>query len=388
MAKIFVTDSAGENPVPFLRGILTRSLTEAGLGFDEAYQLASEIRQQIGDSGTITNDALFALVRDDLRRRESAEIAERYAARRAPDTGLLVRHPNGDLLPFSRTEHVRCLAACGLTEEEAAHASGMILGEIISRQQREIAVDALRARSQHCLDVHFGRRAAERYRIWMDFIQSGRPLILLIGGAGGSGKSTIATELAHRLGIVRTQSTDMLREVMRMLIPERLLPILHRSSFDAGDLVEPSSDGEQDPLAAVVAGYRRQLELLAVPCEAVITRAIRERVSLILEGVHVHPGLAERISGHGDAILVPIMLGVLKPEHLRARLRGRQRIAPERDTRTDPANFRRIWHLQGHLLDEADRLGTPILLNEDQDKATTLVLRTVIDVLDSAKPAV
>ena len=45
----------------------------------------------------------------------------------------------------------------------------------------------------------------------------------------GTGKSTLATELAHRLGIVRTQSTDMLREVMRTMIPAHLMPALHVS---------------------------------------------------------------------------------------------------------------------------------------------------------------
>ena len=32
-------------------------------------------------------------------------------------------------------------------------------------------------------------------------------------------RSTISAEIAHRLDIVRTQSTDMLREVMRLMFP-------------------------------------------------------------------------------------------------------------------------------------------------------------------------
>lgn len=385
MAKIFVTDITGENPVPFLRGILTRSLTDAGMTFEEAYQVASDLRQQLGDGATVTNDTLYAMVLESLRTDFSAAIAESYAARRARAPVLQVRHPGGELLPFSRIEHIRCLAACGLSQDQASNASGMILNELGTRQQSEIGTDELRELSQHCLDIHFGSRAAERYRVWMDFIQSGRPLILLIGGVSGSGKSTIATELAHRLGIVRTQSTDMLREVMRMLIPERLLPDLHRSSFDPAQT--PAENADDDPLAGVIECYQRQLELLAVPCEAVITRAIRERVSLIIEGVHVHPGLAERLNPCGDAVLVSIMLGVLKPEELRARLSGRRHDAPARNTRTDVSNFQRIWYLQAYLLNEADRIGTPILINDDQEAVTTGVLRTVIDVLDAAKRA-
>jgi 2-phosphoglycerate kinase len=74
---------------------------------------------------------------------------------------------------------------------------------------------------------------------------------------------------------------------------------------------------------------------------------------------------------------------VLRPDELRARLTGRRRDAPGRNTRVDPANFKRIWELQAYLLAEADRVGAPILINDDKDSVTTLVLRTVIDVLDA-----
>jgi 2-phosphoglycerate kinase len=386
MAKIHITDTAGDNPVPFLRGILTRSLTEAGLAFEDAYQVASDIRQQIGDSNTITQDDLRALVIQHLRAKHPSAVLDAYEAARTPLTGILVLNTAGELQPFSRNEHMRCLAACGLSEEQAGNASSMLMQELGDRQQWKITTDELRALSHECLKIHFGERAAERYRVWMDFTHSGRPLILLIGGGTGSGKSTIATELAHRLGIVRTQSTDMLREVMRMLIPERLLPVLHRSSFDAGSAL-PEKRGEAPDMAERVAeGYQRQLELLAVPCEAVIARAIRERVWLIVEGVHVHPALAERLTDIEDAVVVPIMLGVLRPEELRARLTGRRRDAPGRNTRVDPPNFQRIWQLQAYLLAEADRVGVPILINDDKDSVTTLVLRTVIDVLDAREP--
>ncbi|NCA69482.1 MAG: hypothetical protein EOM91_05120 [Sphingobacteriia bacterium] len=384
MAKVHITDADGENPVPFLRGILTRSLTEAGLTFEDAYQLASEIRQQFGETHVVTRDQLRALVIQQLRAQYPLAVAESYEAARAPLNGLLVRNTDGDLRPFARNELMRSLAACGLTEEQAGSASLLLMQQLGERQPRQISTAELSARVCDLLVEHYGPRAAKRYRVWMDFTQSGRPLILLIGGGTGSGKSTLATELAHRLGIVRTQSTDMLREVMRMLIPERLLPVLHRSSFDAASALPLKPDESSDDAERVREGYQRQLELLAVPCEAVIARAIRERVWLIVEGVHVHPALPERLGEIGDALVVPIMLGVLRPDDLRTRLRGRGCQAPGRKTRTDPTNFKRIWQLQAYLLAEADRVGTPILINDDKDRVTTLALRTMIDLLDGS----
>ncbi len=56
---------------------------------------------------------------------------------------------------------------------------------------------------------------------------------MLIGGATGVGKSTIATQLAARLGVVRVVASDAIREVMRAMFSRELMPSLHTSSFDA-----------------------------------------------------------------------------------------------------------------------------------------------------------
>jgi 2-phosphoglycerate kinase len=189
----------------------------------------------------------------------------------------------------------------------------------------------------------------------------------------------MATEIAHRLGIVRTQSTDMLREVMRMLVPERLLPVLHTSSFNAWQALQ-SQPGSGDA-NAVVDGYRSQSELLLLPIEAVLQRALRERVSLILEGIHVHPMLLDRIQDRGDAIIVPIMLAVLKQKQLKKRLIGRGIQAPQREAERQLSHFDAIWSLQEYLLAEADRANVSIIANEDREHAIRVVLHTIIDAL-------
>jgi len=367
--------------VPFLRGILTRSLSDAGLMFDQAYKVASTIREQLDDVDSVTNEELRELVRTYLAKHFPPAIEESYIAASSPVGGVTVRNSDGEVEPFSRTEHLRCLAACGLSDEESRKASAMILEALVAKQRWQITGAELRELTYNCLDMHFGERAAERYRVWMQFNQSGRPLILLIGGSSGSGKSTVATALANRLGIVRTQSTDMLREVMRMMIPERLLPVLHRSSSDAWKALPGNREDTEDVDVLLADGYLRQTELLMVPCEAVIGRAIRERVSLILEGVHVHPSMLERLVDVSDAVIVPIMLGVLKPEDLRHRFSGRRREAPDRAVKSDLSDFEHVWRLQAFLLSEADRAGIPILINDNKDKVTDLVLRTVVDVL-------
>ena len=206
------------------------------------------------------------------------------------------------------------------------------------------------------------------------------PLLLLIGGAPGSGKSTIATALASQLDIFRTQSTDMLREVMRMMTPERLLPVLHRSSFDAWQALPDSADqGDQED--KVEMGYRSQSELLMVSCEAVVQRAVRERVSMVLEGVHIDPAAVKRLMDGDDIVVVPVMLGILKQGELRKRIRGRGGKVRHRRAERYLENFDAIWKLQSYLLSEADKEQVSIVANEDKDATVAEILSIIANAL-------
>ncbi len=365
----------------FFTGHFAGSLTEAGLSFDDAYKTSSEIRQLLGDTSELTTDELRAQVANYLEENQWADIRAAYETPQLGETALLVRAAGGKVTPFSRPQHLRCLESSGLTEDRAATVTSMILQYLGERDITGINAGDLGMLTYRNLQEKYGHKAAYRYLVWVDHMHSGRPLIVLIGGATGAGKSTVATEVAHLLGIVRTQSTDMLREVMRMMIPERLLPVLHASSFNAGDLLPVTGSSTDEIESQVAGGYLTQSELLSVPCEAVVQRALRERVSLILEGVHVHPGLLEHMETTGDAVVVMVTLAVLKREHLMARLSGRLASAPQREESRHLERFEKIWRLQSFLLSEADRAGIPILVNNSTEGATNLIMKTIIDEL-------
>ena len=163
------------------------------------------------------------------------------------------------------------------------------------------------------------------------------------------------------------------------MIPKRLLPVLHRSSFNAWEALPPREGPvAEEPDALLADGYRTQAELVSVALEAVVNRALRERVSLILEGVHVQPAFMEKIPKNTDAVVVPIMLAVLKPEKLRNRIRGRGRDVPERRAERYISHFDSVWKLQSYLLSEADRLGVPIIANDDKEKVMREIMRIII----------
>ncbi len=381
MAKLWVTNASGTSRVPFLRGILTRSLTDSGLSFEDAYQASSELRQELESLNEISSDDLSQRISEFLQAKYDDSVSAAYAARGQQDMAVRVTGRDGKITPFSRNQHLRCLESCGLSDEQAALVNEGVLRILAERSIREINSSDLGRLTYDYLKEHISRKTAQRYLVWLVHSHSDKPLVLLIGGATGTGKSTIATEVAHRLGIVRTQSSDMLREVMRMMIPKRLLPVLHTSSFNAGVSLPASAAGNEDYDKQLADGYLTQSELLSVPCEAVIQRALRERVSVILEGVHLNPAMLERISVDNSAHVVMVMLALLDRDKLRERLAYRLYEAPERTGSGHLGQFDKIWELQTFLLSEADKRGVPILENNDKEKVTNTVVTTLIDTL-------
>lgn len=382
MAKTLVINSSDGTKVPFLRGILTRSLVDAGLNFDVAYKLASSVRQSLSDVDEITTNRLKETTVELLQTSFDQKVVDNYLSSGHLPDPIMVIDRDGQSTAFSRAQHSHCLESCGLSATEAKLASKHIYQHLLEKEVTEISSAELGYLTYVCLRANLGKEVARRYMVWVDFTHSGRPLVLLLGGTTGCGKSTIATEVAHRLGIVRTQSTDMLREVMRMMIPKRLAPVLHTSSFDAWRSLPDKFANQADAEERIADGYRAQMELLSVPCEAVIQRALKERVALILEGIHVHPALLNYIDRREDAIIIPIMLAVLKPDNLQKRLRGRGQTAPERDSEKHLTNFNHIWALQSFLLSEADRNRIPIIANDDKEKASAHVMKAIIDAME------
>jgi 2-phosphoglycerate kinase len=383
MAKTFVEDQEEDTSVPFLRGILIRSLQDAGVPFNEAYELATEIRNGLEDVPLITTDELRQKVIDLLQARSGQDVINRYGKERKP-FGIQVEQRDGQETPFSRIEYQHCLENIGLTSEEAmevvttvhTHLVDRRIEKMTSRHLGELTYRYLRQSSE------LGAAVAHRWLVWRDFIKSGKPLIYLIGGTAGCGKSTTATMLASRLDIVRTQSTDMLREVMRIMMPKQLIPVLHTSSFTAWTALpgQPKSIQEvSDTL--LVNGYRSQADLLAVAIEAVIQRALREQVSLILEGVHIHPAFMEKLEKDHDAIVIPVMLGILKRKQLQRRIHGRGTDAPQRRGDRYLKHFDEIWRLQSYLLSEADNANIPIVANSNRDKVFREIMRITIETL-------
>jgi 2-phosphoglycerate kinase len=372
--KTIVVNQKESTRVPFLRGILIRSLLDTGLAFEDAFGVATRIRDGLADSNEISSQDLRQKVADLLREGGHASALELYRMPTLAPARILVHGLDAATTAFSRGKHERYLQASGLKLERAEQITALLYDQLLAAGITSISTSQLGYLTYLCLQQEVSRRAAERYLVWSEFQRSGRPLLLMICGAVGTGKSTIATEVAHLLDVVRIQSTDMLREVMRMMIQPRLLPVLHTSSFNAWKALPMQERKDRSREQLIADGYRNQVELLAVACEAVLQRAVEESVPIILEGVHAHPELLRRAPRGTDAITAHVTLAVLRPKELKARLRGRGVEVPQRRAKRYLDKFDSIWALQSFLLSEADRCEVPIITNQDKDKSVLQVI--------------
>lgn len=384
MAKLLIEDKEEGTRVPFLRGILTRSLQKSGLPFRQAYHLAADVRLDLDDEKVISNLELHRLVYKKLLKEYGDKVADRYLRPYESRSSIQVRDGKGRLTPFSSELHRRDLETIGLTLAESLKIATKLRRHLFREQVSEVSTQYIARLTYELLtDTRsLGASVARRWLVWRDFVHSGRPLILVIGGTTGCGKSTIATALAHRLDIVRMQSTDILREVIRTMLGSEQYPELHASSYNAWQALAQGDDDLILPARGetVEQGYLAQARLVSSAVEAVIERALWERVSLIIEGVHAHPRLAADIEG-GDALIVHIMLAVLKKRKLKQRITGRATKAMQRRAQKYLDHFDEIWRLQSYLLDEADSTNTPILVNEDREEVVGEIMRTLLDEL-------
>ncbi len=362
MAKITVLKARDERS-PFLRGILVQSLVNAGLPFADAYELAQHVRNELQDVQEITSARLRSQVADMLEARHGGGLRHAYEARPRQGQGIIVHTPTRSA-PFSAGILSHSLEACGIAPDIALQGARKVYASLKQTGHREIGHKALRRVIYRCLNEHSSPEMADRYLSWRRFENSGDALIVLVGGTTGSGKSTVSAELAYRMNISRSQSTDMMREIIRAYLSPQLVPTLGYSSFEAWRGLPGSIEGQTLEIEnLVIAGFLSQFSAMKLALEATINRAIRERHHLIVEGVHVVPTELNLDIRNRNAIVIPMKLATMKKSLLRKQLERRDRESATQPKSRYLEKLDDIWELQSWLLSQADKAGIPIIPN-------------------------
>jgi 2-phosphoglycerate kinase len=279
----------------------------------------------------------------------------------------------GDQLPYSKGLMARALIAVGVAADRAYDLARRLELDLAERGAATVEVERLEQIARETLGDEDGRRAAERLRRLREFQALDVPVIVLVGGATGTGKSTVAAEVAYRLGITRVTSTDFIRQTMRAFFSTEFMPAIHTSSFEAGSAVAPDVTG--DP---TVVGFLEQSRQVCVAVEAALRRALTEGWSMVLEGVHLVPGLLP--PGLDGAILVHVVLQITSEEvhrvhfHVRDAVSGGVRPMAKYLDRLD--DIRRI---QSMIVSRATRLEVPVVENVNVGRTIDEVVGLVID---------
>src|SRR5690242_14261578 len=206
--------------------------------------------------------------------------------------------------PYSKGLMSRALVAVGVPIGRAYELAKRIEQDLAERNEESVELDRFEQLAVEVLGDTEGMRAVDRLRRLQELQELDLPVIVLIGGATGTGKSTVATEAAWRLGITRVTSTDFVRQTMRAFFSQEFMPSIHYSSFEAAAALRAPEDA-RDP---AVAGFMEQTRNVLVGVRAALERALQEGWSMVLEGVHIVPGLLPKeIEG---AVVVQCVLAI------------------------------------------------------------------------------
>ncbi|HXY85609.1 MAG TPA: hypothetical protein VEH52_09005 [Gaiellaceae bacterium] len=273
--------------------------------------------------------------------------------------------------PYSKGLMARVLVSVGVRPVRAYELARHIDNVLTVRGEHSLDLEQLEELAIDVLGESEGADTIRRLRRYADLRELDLPVILLVGGATGTGKSTVATEAAYRLGITRVTSTDFVRQTMRAFFSLEFMPSIHYSSFEASLALMP--DQADDPL---IAGFLEQTRNVLVGVRASIERALQEGWSMVLEGVHLVPGMLPPIDG---ALVAQCVLRIDDPEvhgeHFMVREAGSDGLRPHAKYLDRLDEIRRV---QDHIVARAERHGVPVIENSDGDEAVRRVIDLVL----------
>jgi 2-phosphoglycerate kinase len=282
--------------------------------------------------------------------------------------------------PYSKGLMARALMAVGVPGVRAYELARRADKDLVQRGGQSLELERLEELAVEVLGETPARDTMRRLRQFAELRELDLPVILLVGGATGTGKSTVATEAAHRLGITRVTSTDFVRQTMRAFFSEEFMPSIHHSSFEASaGLREPEQ--AEDP---VVAGFLEQTRNVLVGVRASIDRALEEGWSMVLEGVHLVPGMVPSIEG---ALVAQCVLKIDDIDahygHFMVRDATSEGLRPHEKYTDRLMDIRRI---QDHIVARAHRNGVPVIENSNIEAAIGSVIELVLAGAEQVQP--
>jgi 2-phosphoglycerate kinase len=279
-------------------------------------------------------------------------------------------------LPYSKGLMASQVMVTGLSPYRAYKVAERIEDHLLERGTTSVTSEELQALAVRVLAEEAGDRYAKNFVRWQDVARLDVPIVILIGGATGVGKSTIATQIAARLGIVRVIPSDAVREVMRGLFSRELMPTLYTSSFDADSALREPPTRTVD---RVIVGFREQTAAVAVGLRALIERAAVEGTSAIIEGAHVVPGFLDLDIFSERVLAVPLIVTVEDEELHRSHFVARSADSAARPFDRYLENFDNIRRVQKYIKSQALSHVWPVVSSYNLDQTIAAVIDLAVE---------
>jgi len=278
-------------------------------------------------------------------------------------------------LPFSKGLLAQSFTATGVPPSKAYEVAQAIQDDLRDRAELSITSERLRSMAAEYLERMVGSDQSRRYLKLRHIATLDRPIIVLIGGTTGVGKSTIATEVAHRLGITRISSTDSIREVMRGIFSHDLMPAIYESAFNAWrGLRVPVPEGANP----VIVGFREQTAVVTSGVKSLIDRAVLEGTSMVIEGIHLVPGYLNHRQFE-NARVIQLVIGVDDEQsHLSHFYIREVQTEGSRPLERYRTGFGSIRELGRYIEDLAREHDIPVIYSHQLDRTVADVLEHVV----------
>ncbi|MBM3707202.1 MAG: 2-phosphoglycerate kinase [Actinobacteria bacterium] len=274
-------------------------------------------------------------------------------------------------LPFSKGIIASSISVTGLDIVLCHRIAYDLEQYLIKDKISRILLEELRSLVFRFIKEAVNLEYAEKYLLWQSVGKLKKPLVILIGGATGVGKSTIATILATRLNITRVASSDAIREVMRATVSDRLIRPIRGSSYNAYQNLMLPPVG----VNPVILGFREQVMAVIVGIEAIVKRNIEEKNDIIIEGAHVVPGYMELEKYSDKAVIQQIVISVsdieIHKEHFTKRTTETQGSRPMTKY---IKHLDKIHMIQKYIEELANENNIPIIENYNLDNAVNEIL--------------
>jgi len=362
---------------PFMRGMLAHKLIQRGLSFDQAYQISKDARSFFQEQAEVSSDSLMQAVDELIVNRYGKELLKGLTQELFPTGKQICVFRRNATAPFSKGLLTQSITASGLKPEEAFQIAFDLEAKLMKKDIRiskKKLFDEVFATIKKKHDPHI----ADLYKLASRLDELDRPVIIYLGGASGTGKSVMSTFLAGRLGINKITGTDTIREIMRLVFKRDLLPSLHNSSSKAGTGM-PKNLGQNDRL---ISGFCLQAQQVSVGVKAVVDRAVKERTSMIIEGIHLLPNMEQAIKeGCKRAYHIPITLSLMNEKHHKDRFLERGKGNELRKKEVYLRSFENIRAIHEFFNLESEDNEIEVVDNEDFDETTNTLMQLIINTL-------